>query len=411
MTSDDGSEQQPVAEQTQSLPVNRNAISTTEKSKVDGHHHEDLPPPNGGLVAWTQVTGAFFLFFNTWGIVNTFGVYQTYYQLDMLASESSSNIAWIGSFQGFLLFLGSAVTGPFFDMGYLRMLLSLGFGMLFLLSVAIVSQYFSTKRAFAFGIAASGSSLGGVFYTLIFRALQPRVGFGWATRIIAFIMLVTLVIPVLGMKLRGESSTTRRDFLDLTAFKAKPYLAFCLSDFFGFMSIYVTFFYIQLYAEEQVSISSLLASYLLTITNAASTIGRLIPNFFADKIGPLIILIPFALVVTVLCFGWIGITSEAGIVVFCFLYGFFCGAFVSLPGIIVITISPNLKTIGIQLGMALSISGFGMLIGEPIAGAILDANSGWKGLQAFCGAMILLSGAFALLARLYRTGPILMAKA
>lgn len=224
-------------------------------------------------------------------------------------------------------------------------------------------------------------------------------------------MLATLMVPVFGMKLRGESSTTRRDFLDLTAFKAKPYLAFCFSNFFGFMGIYVTFFYIQLYAEEQVNISTLLASYLLTITNAASTIGRLVPNFFADKIGPLNILIPFALVVTILCFGWIGITSEAGIVIFCLLYGFFCGAFVSLPGIIVITISPNLKTIGIQLGMALSISGFGMLIGEPIAGAILDANSGWKGLQAFCGVMVFLSGAFALVARLYRTGPILMAKA
>ncbi|KAF7910975.1 uncharacterized protein EAF01_002483 [Botrytis porri] len=35
------------------------------------------------------------------------------------------------------------------------------FGMLFLPSVAIVSQYFSTKSAFASGIFASGSSLGG----------------------------------------------------------------------------------------------------------------------------------------------------------------------------------------------------------------------------------------------------------
>ncbi|KAM0176885.1 hypothetical protein ACHAPF_004507 [Botrytis cinerea] len=154
-------------------------------------------------------------------------------------------------------------------------------------------------------------------------------------------MLGTLVIPVLGMKLRGESSTTGHDYLDLTAFKAKPYLVFCLSNFFGFMGIYVTFFYVRLYAEEQI----------------------------------------------------------------------FCGAFVSSPGIIVITISPNLKTIGIQLGMALSISGFGMLIGEPIAGAMLDANSEQKGLQAFCGATIFPFGAFALLARFYRIGPVLVAKA
>ncbi|KAF7910974.1 uncharacterized protein EAF01_002482 [Botrytis porri] len=58
MASDDCSVQQPVAEQTQSLRVNRNAILTTEKLKGHGHHHEGPPPPIGGLVAWMQVTGA-----------------------------------------------------------------------------------------------------------------------------------------------------------------------------------------------------------------------------------------------------------------------------------------------------------------------------------------------------------------
>lgn len=29
--------------------------------------------PNGGLWAWLQVVGAFFLLFNSWGIINTFG--------------------------------------------------------------------------------------------------------------------------------------------------------------------------------------------------------------------------------------------------------------------------------------------------------------------------------------------------
>jgi MFS family permease len=125
------------------------------------------------------------------GIVNMFGVFQTYYQLNFLSSQSASNISWIGSMQAFLLFAGSAVTGPFFDMGYLRTLLclgtfgvvfgmmmtslcstywqvflaqgvtvGLGFGCLFLPSVAIVSQYFTTKKSFAFGIASTGSSIG-----------------------------------------------------------------------------------------------------------------------------------------------------------------------------------------------------------------------------------------------------------
>jgi MFS family permease len=120
-----------------------------------------------------------------------YGVFQTFYQLNDLKTHSASAISWIGSLQAFLLFLGSAVTGPFFDMGYLRTLLclgtflvsfgmvmtslcqtywqvflaqgltvGLGFGCLFLPSVAIVSQYFTTKKSFAFGVASTGSSIG-----------------------------------------------------------------------------------------------------------------------------------------------------------------------------------------------------------------------------------------------------------
>jgi len=84
---------------------------------------------------------------------------------------------------------------------------------------------------------------------------------------------------------------------------------------------------------------------------------------------------------------------------------------VSLPPVVVMMISPNLKIIGIQLGMAISISDFGMLIGEPIADAILNANAEWKGLQVWCGVLIFLSSVLALVARLYRTGFVFMAKA
>lgn len=37
--------------------------------------------PNGGTKAWLQVLGAFFLFFNSWGIINTFGEYHVSFSL------------------------------------------------------------------------------------------------------------------------------------------------------------------------------------------------------------------------------------------------------------------------------------------------------------------------------------------
>lgn len=58
---------------------------------------------DGVGMAWLQVIGSFFLWFNTWGLVNAFGVYQTYYQLELLTSSTPSEISWIGSLQVFLL--------------------------------------------------------------------------------------------------------------------------------------------------------------------------------------------------------------------------------------------------------------------------------------------------------------------
>ena len=152
--------------------------------------------PNGGLLAWLQVLGTFFLFYNTWGITNTYGVYQTYYELELLRDTSPSAISWIGSIQAFMLMLVGTATGPLYDAGYFRellwfgaffvvfghMMLSLckeywqvllaqafcigaGMGTLFVPGVAIISTYFSTKIAIATGIAAAGSSLGMLFPT------------------------------------------------------------------------------------------------------------------------------------------------------------------------------------------------------------------------------------------------------
>ena len=67
------------------------------------------------------------LFFNTWGILNTFGVYQTYYEKRApCGQKTSSNISWIGSIQALMVLMVGAFTGPIYDRGYLRPLLLVG---------------------------------------------------------------------------------------------------------------------------------------------------------------------------------------------------------------------------------------------------------------------------------------------
>ena len=49
-------------------------INTVASSKPSVNNIRSVP--NGGTTAWLQVLASFFLFFNSWGIVNTFGMLQ-----------------------------------------------------------------------------------------------------------------------------------------------------------------------------------------------------------------------------------------------------------------------------------------------------------------------------------------------
>ncbi|OCL08237.1 MFS general substrate transporter [Glonium stellatum] len=420
------------AEDDSPVPVTAAELEPVTTKAHSVNHVDSIP--NGGLKAWLQVLGSFFIFFNSWGIINTFGSYQTFYETELLRSSTPSAISWIGSLQAFLLMLVGALTGPVYDAGYFRelliggsilvvigqMMLSLckeywqvvlaqafcigiGTGALFVPSVAILSTYFTTKIASATGLAASGSSLGGVIYPIVFHKLQPQIGFGWTTRVIGFIILATLFVPNIVMKVRVLPAH-RRALLDLPAFKEVPYTLFVAGAFIGFMGLYMPFFYIQLYAIREKITDTNLAFYLLAVLNSASVFGRIAPNFLADKTGPFNVIVPCAILSGVLCLCLIPISSVAPLVVFCVLFGFFSGSFVSLPPTIIVALSlHNRGKIGTRLGMCFAVVSVGMLIGAPIGGVILDAH-GFTSVWVFGGVLMATGGVIMGLSRGFKVG-------
>ena len=153
----------------------------------------------------------------------------------------------------------------------------LGGGCLFVPSVAILPTYFSTRMAFTIGIAGSGSGLGGVIYPVVFHNLESSIGFGWATRVVAFIMLATLIFPLVVMRVRLQPSAVRK-LIDLAAWKEPPFSLFALGGFFGFIGMYMPLFYVSSFAIEEKIMSPSAAFYLLPILNAGSIFGRIVPN-------------------------------------------------------------------------------------------------------------------------------------
>ncbi|KAI1208463.1 putative MFS monocarboxylate transporter [Annulohypoxylon truncatum] len=398
-------------------------------------------PPDGGLEAWLQVVGSYSLYFNTWGTINTFGVYQTYYEDELLQHMSPSAISWIGSLQSFLLLAVGVVSGPLYDAGHLRLLLcaglllvtlgmmmtslcteywqvmlaqavcvGVGTGCLYIPSVAIIPQYFTKRKALAMGIVTSGSSFGGVIYPLMFQGLLPRVGFGWTTRIMGFTNFATISISFLVLR-RRTAAVEIRSLLDMQAFHERPYVIYCIGISLSYLAFFVPIFYLQTYALTHGLEGQTVALYLVAILNAASVLGRLTPSLIANRIGPIHTFFISITLAGVTAFSWINTDSGGGNIAFAAFFGFFTGGIVALPAVVLTSFTPDLSRLGTRLGMSSVLNGVASLIGAPIAGAILGATGNYLGIQLFAGFLFMATAAFIAVLRFVITGKKLVTRA
>lgn len=90
--------------------------------------------------AYTCWLGCFFLMFNSWGLVNAYGTFSSYYVGNSLRDSDQLRLNLIGSTQSFLVLLFSAPVGKLLDAGHFRYVVLTGsilvpFG-LFMLSIA-----------------------------------------------------------------------------------------------------------------------------------------------------------------------------------------------------------------------------------------------------------------------------------
>ncbi|KAJ5788389.1 hypothetical protein N7457_003379 [Penicillium paradoxum] len=342
----------------------------------------------------------------------------TYYESGALFHANSSEISWVGSIAAFMLLFVGIFVGPIYDRGYLRALLivgslmvvighmmlslchefwqvllaqgfavGIGTGCLFVPCVAIIPQYFTTKMGAAMGAAASGSALGGIIYPIVLYRLINQIGFPWAVRVIGFIALGTLLLPVGLMRLRVQPPKARA-LVDPTAFKDLAYLAFIFTSLVAYMGLFVILFYLSFYAEANHLTSSSLAFYLVPIFNAASVFGRTIPNKLADRFGPFNLLIPATMSSGILMLCMMAVHSKASVIVMAALSGFMSGALIGLPPMCLAILTTDKSKLGTRVGMGYAIIALGVLASGPSSGAILRNSGGsldWQSLWIFGG--------------------------
>lgn len=152
------------------------------------------------------------------------------------------------------------------------------------------------------------------------------------------------------------------------------------------LGLFIPFTFIILAAQAH-GVPSSLAKYLVPILNAASTFGRTIPPYLADRVGRFNVILSMSFLSAVITLAlWVPGTGSAASVVFAIIFGFSSGAVASILPACIAHISP-IHEIGIRTGALFSVAAIATLIGSPIGGQIIT-NSGYKSMQGFGGALL-----------------------
>ncbi|KAI1106699.1 monocarboxylate permease-like protein [Jackrogersella minutella] len=398
--------------------------------------------PDGGFEAWFCIAGGFCTVFSSFGWVNCIGVFQDYYQANQLSNYTSSDVAWIPAMESFMLFFFGLFTGKLADnygprwpllfgsvvhvfgmmmisisKEYYQIFLSqsivsgIGTSFIFYPTLAAAGSWFKKHRALAYGIMVSGSSMGGVVLPIMVQHLIADVGFGWAIRITAFLILGLLTFGNIAVKSRlppvPKPFTVKEYFIPFTEIE---FLLLAIGSFFVYLGAFLPFNFIIVQAKEA-GVQTNLTNYLVPIINAASIFGRIFPAHLGDVYGVFNVCIVFTLFSGVISLAlWVPAVTTAPILVFSVLYGFASGLTLAIIPALVASIS-DVQKLGFRVGTLYAFSSFGGLFGSPIAGAIVTSqNGGYSGLKIFCGVALLVGGVFIIFSRIKLVGPGLLVK-
>ncbi|KAK1239871.1 hypothetical protein MKX08_007313 [Trichoderma sp. CBMAI-0020] len=392
-------------------------------------------PPDGGLRAWLVVVGAWCTSFCSFGWINSVGAFQDYYETTILKDYSASTVSWIPSLQiFFMMFLGPFVGliydkyGPRYliiggtflhvfglmmtsiSTQYYQILLSqgvcsaIGVSAIFQPALNSIATWFTTKRGAAYGLLATGSSLGGVIFPIMVTRLIQEVGFPWAMRICAFLILGLLIIAILTVNAfnppKFQPITLKRMVAPFTEFQ---FTCVCVGLLLFTFGLYVPINFVSVEAAAG-GVDPNLVLYMVPILNAGSLFGRIFSGFAGDRFGRYNVFVTVCYLASVFVLAlWIPAATTAARIAFAAIFGFFSGAYVALIAALVVQISPATE-MGFRMGLSFFVLSFGGLTTNPISGAILEGPLGWLGPKIFSGVFCVVGTTFVFAARIKQTG-------
>ncbi|KAK0941307.1 hypothetical protein LTR29_007151 [Friedmanniomyces endolithicus] len=392
------------------------------------------PPPNGGY-GWVCTVCCALINGHTWGMNSSYGVFLAYYLANnVFPGASALEYAFVGSLSiscallvspvatwttrvygtKTTLFIGIAfetasLIGASFAWAIWQLFLSqgicfgIGMGFLFVGSVGIVPQWFTTKRSLANGFATSGSGLGGLIYSLAAGAMIKTIGLAWAFRVLGIVALAVNSICAILLKDRNKIIGASQLAFDVKLFKRPEYVLLNMYGFFSLLAYVVLIFSLANYART-VGLSAAQASVISALFNLGQALGRPPIGYFSDSIGRINMagLMTFfsglfALVI------WTFARSYGVLIFYAILGGTVAGTFWATVAPVTVEVV-GLKHVSSALNLVWLFIVLPSTFSEPIALEIVAGTGSYLGTQLFTGFMYIAAAMCMLLLRGWKIG-------
>lgn len=232
--------------------------------------------------------------------------------------------------------------------------------------------------------------MGGVIFPLIILFAAPKVGFGWAIRIIALLSAVLCTVACLLLKTRLPSNTRAGATVDFRALKDIKYASTTAAIFLVEFAVFIPITYISSYGVHQ-GLKDTMAYLLIPFLNLGAIPGRFLPGLIADRVGRFNVMVLTSLICSLLTLAlWLEASNNLpSIICYAVLFGFWSGAAISLTPVCISQVCAT-EDYGKRNGTTFTIVSVGTLVGIPIAGAIQERDGGeYGGLIVFGGVLYL----------------------
>ena len=413
------------AKQDESDPEQQPAHATKPKAP---------PPPNGGY-GWVCTICSALINGHTWGMNSSYGVFLAHYLTNnTFPGATPLEYAFVGSlsissamlispvattttrffgtkvtlFTGVILETASLI-GASFASEIWQLFLSqgvcfgLGMGFLFIGSVPIVPQWFTTRRSLASGIATCGSGLGGLLYSLATGAMIKNIGLAWAFRVLGILSFAVNSICSLLIRDRNKIIGSSQLAFDVNILVRLEYILLGAWGCFSLLAYVVLIFSLANYANS-VGLNASQAANISALFNLGQFFGRPPIGYFSDSIGRInmSLVMTFAAGVFALVI-WVFATSYGVLIFYALIGGSVAGTFwctiapvtAEIVGLRHVPSGLNLIWLTIALPSTFS---------EPIALEIVDGTGKYIGTQLFTGFMYIAGALCLLLLRGWKIG-------